>query len=104
MSNVPSIWPRAIGELTFNAIGALFAETFPQLARSILVESLSTCEHTSRCQRPSLFVDVDEERRAGTVIRYFARVSLLGSRASCFHRLLLNAAEFPGGAHQRVDA
>ena len=46
MSNVPSIRPRAVGEFTFNAIGALFAESCPQLALDLFVESLSTCEHT----------------------------------------------------------
>ena len=46
MSNVPSIRPRAIGELTFNAIGALFGESCPQLAHELFVESLSKCEHT----------------------------------------------------------
>ena len=48
MSNVPPIRPRAIGELTFNATGAMFAETCPQPARGMLVESLSKCEHTCR--------------------------------------------------------
>ena len=46
MSNVPSIRPRAIGELTFNATGALFAESCPQLAHDLFVKSLSKCEHT----------------------------------------------------------
>ena len=44
MSNVPST--RAIGELTFNAVGALFAESRPQLAHDLCVESLSKWEHT----------------------------------------------------------
>ena len=46
MSNVPSIRPRAIGELTFNAICALFAASCPQLVHDLFVESLSKCEHT----------------------------------------------------------
>ena len=46
MSNVPSVRPRAIGELTCNAIGALFAETCPKLECGLFVKSLSKCEHT----------------------------------------------------------
>ena len=39
MSNVPSIRPRAIGDLTFNAIGALFVDSCPQLVHDLFVES-----------------------------------------------------------------